>query len=226
MDKSFIEVYDNALPDDICDYLVSIFDRENNSDHSTVEEIRTSSDPDTGPTHFASGLHMKLSEEWFHYDSVIGDLDYIVSEKMVDYNNKYLLASNKENFHLIPDEWNLELDENEFDNPSVVSEYLKRMGDYSIKKYTHPDDGYHMWHHDWSALTYIIQRVLAVQFFLNDVEKGGETEFYHQGIKVKPKKGRLAIWPVGFTHTHRGNKPISNDKYVISTWATQKNLFR
>ena len=51
-------------------------------------------------------------------------------------------------------------------------------------------------------------------------------QFYHQELKIKPKKGRLVIWPVGFTHTHRGNRPISNDKYLISCWMTLRNIFR
>ena len=215
MENSFIEIYDNALPDDICDYLIQIFERENNTPGTMVEMLRSPSDPPTGPTSFVNGLEMKLGDEFFDLDSVIGDLDYIVLEKITEYNKKYLLADNKLNFDLITND-ELELDENEFDNPNVVSEYLTRMGEYIIKKYTHPNDGFHMWHHDWAPLTYLIQRVLAVQFFLNDVEDGGETEFYHQGIKVKPKKGRLVIFPTYFTHLHRGNKPISNDKYTVS----------
>ena len=55
-------------------------------------------------------------------------------------------------------------------------------------------------------------------FYLNDVKEGGETEFYHQKIKIKPKAGTLVLFPAGFTHTHKGNMPISNDKYIITTW--------
>ena len=32
MKNSFIEIYDNALPDDICNSLLSLFDRENMSE--------------------------------------------------------------------------------------------------------------------------------------------------------------------------------------------------
>ena len=54
--------------------------------------------------------------------------------------------------------------------------------------------------------------------YLNDVEEGGETEFLYQSRRVKPKRGRLAIWPAQFTHMHRGNPPLSGDKYVITGW--------
>jgi hypothetical protein len=60
--------------------------------------------------------------------------------------------------------------------------------------------------------------VLAFLYYLNDVEEGGETEFFYQGIKTKPKKGSLVIFPAGFTHTHKGNVPFSDDKYVVTSW--------
>jgi len=28
----------------------------------------------------------------------------------------------------------------------------------------------------------------------------------------------MAIFPGYFTHTHRGNTPISNDKYIFTSW--------
>jgi hypothetical protein len=54
--------------------------------------------------------------------------------------------------------------------------------------------------------------------YLNDVEVGGETEFLYPKIKVKPKKGSLVIFPSAYPFVHRGNKPISSDKYIIATW--------
>ena len=55
-------------------------------------------------------------------------------------------------------------------------------------------------------------------FYLNDVEEGGETEFYHQKLKIKPKKGTCVIFPTYFTHKHKGHIPISNDKYIMNVW--------
>jgi hypothetical protein len=55
-------------------------------------------------------------------------------------------------------------------------------------------------------------------FYLNDVEQGGETDFFYPNIKLKPKKGTMVIAPAGFTHTHRGNKPISDNKYILTSW--------
>ena len=57
-----------------------------------------------------------------------------------------------------------------------------------------------------------------MMLYLNDVDDGGETEFYHQKIKINPEKGKLAIFPTYWTHHHKGNPPISNNKYILNNW--------
>jgi hypothetical protein len=54
--------------------------------------------------------------------------------------------------------------------------------------------------------------------YLNDVNEGGETSFLYTGNKVKPRKGGLLIFPSAFPFVHRGEVPVSNDKYIIATW--------
>ena len=36
--------------------------------------------------------------------------------------------------------------------------------------------------------------------------------------RFKPEKNTLLVWPSQFTHVHRGNPPLSNDKYIITGW--------
>ena len=55
--------------------------------------------------------------------------------------------------------------------------------------------------------------------YLNDVIKiGGETEWYYQNYKVKPKRGLTVIWPTDFTHTHRGIPTVEEKKYIFTGW--------
>ena len=54
--------------------------------------------------------------------------------------------------------------------------------------------------------------------YLNDVTDGGETEFYHQQLKIKPKKGLTVIWPAGYTHVHRGITSNTETKYIATGW--------
>ena len=77
--------------------------------------------------------------------------------------------------------------------------------------------GYHIWHCEQSSKGTSC-RVAAFMFYLNDVEEGGETEFLYQRKRFKPKAGTLLIWPPSYTHTHRGNPPLSNDKYILTGW--------
>jgi hypothetical protein len=87
---------------------------------------------------------------------------------------------------------------------------------YQVQK-TEPGQGYHVWHCENSDRCYS-NRILAWTLFLNDIEEGGETEFLFQHMRVKPKVGTLVIWPAGFTHTHRGNPPLSKTKYIATGW--------
>ena len=77
--------------------------------------------------------------------------------------------------------------------------------------------GYHIWHFE-SMNREVSSRFLTWILYLNDVHEGGETEFLYQSMRVKPEQGTLVIWPAAFTHTHRGNPPLSNEKYIVTGW--------
>ena len=77
--------------------------------------------------------------------------------------------------------------------------------------------GYHNWHFESSSVD-SSNRLLFWLLYLNDVEEGGETEFLYQNTRVKPKTGTLIIAPASYTHTHRGNPPLSNVKYIATGW--------
>ena len=82
--------------------------------------------------------------------------------------------------------------------------------------------GFHDWHYENSGLQ-ASPRKLVVQLYLNTIEHGGETEFLYINKRIKAQQGRLIIFPAAFTHTHRGNPPIGQDKYIISTWAVSQD---
>lgn len=77
--------------------------------------------------------------------------------------------------------------------------------------------GFHGWHCE-NGHVETLNRLLAWTIYLNDVEEGGETEFLYQSERVKAEKGKIVIFPAGFMHTHRGNPPISNEKYILTGW--------
>ena len=62
-------------------------------------------------------------------------------------------------------------------------------------------------------------RHLTYMTYLNEVPgEGGETEFLYQKLKIKPKKGLTLIWPVDWTHTHRGIPALEDEKMIITGW--------
>jgi len=91
---------------------------------------------------------------------------------------------------------------------------------YEVKLQKTPiKGGYSVWHGEQGP-GMCATRVLSWMVYLNDVHEGGETEFLYQGFRQKAIKGTLVIWPASFTHTHRGNPPYSNEKYIITGWAS------
>lgn len=93
-----------------------------------------------------------------------------------------------------------------------------RHANYSFKvQKTKIGGGYHIWHYE-SGNRELCNRLLTWMVYLNDVHEGGETEFLYQHIRVKPEQGTLVIWPAAFTHAHRGNPPLSNEKYIVTGW--------
>ena len=62
------------------------------------------------------------------------------------------------------------------------------------------------------------RRFLVFFVYLNDVEEGGETEFPTLDLQVSPECGTILIFPATWTFLHRGNVPISNDKYILGSY--------
>ena len=89
--------------------------------------------------------------------------------------------------------------------------------DLKIQK-TLPTEGYHVWHIEHGKGHSNEPRAFVFSIYLNDVEDGGETEFLNFSKRVKPKTGRIVIWPAAFPYVHRGNPPLSGEKYILTSW--------
>ncbi|WHZ20409.1 MAG: hypothetical protein OJF55_002558 [Rhodanobacteraceae bacterium] len=113
-----------------------------------------------------------------------------------------------------------------------IDEYLKRynadvrldipipattlLAPLRIKRYL-PDaqEGFQL-HFD--SIGEVANRYLVYLWYLNDVEEGGETEFSSLGIKVRPRAGRLLMFPPYWMFQHTGRSPTSGEKYILSTY--------
>lgn len=86
----------------------------------------------------------------------------------------------------------------------------------NIQKYK-KEEAFFQWHCEVTG-AFNSHRILAFMTYLNDVKKGGETEFLYQKIKIKPQKGLTLIWPTNWMFTHRGITSFTEDKYIITGW--------
>lgn len=129
---------------------------------------------------------------------------------------------------------NAELDKLIYDRISVVwADYMQYFSGYGfMEAYFHGlnDSGYQIqkslknigkfnWHQDCALdISKPDLRHFSIIIYLNDVAKGGETEYFYQNRKIKPQTGKIIIVPAYPPWAHRGCVPISNDKYIINTF--------
>lgn len=85
-----------------------------------------------------------------------------------------------------------------------------------IKRYRAGHDEQFQPHFD--AIDAVANRYLVFLWYLNDVAEGGETRFCDLDITVAARAGRLLVFPPYWMFQHAGLPPISNDKYIVSTY--------
>ena len=87
---------------------------------------------------------------------------------------------------------------------------------FNIQKYF-PGDHFAALHTERSSLP-TLHRLFAWMTYLNDVDDGGQTNFGHYKIKIKPEIGKTLIWPAEWTHAHSGEILKSGKKYIVTGW--------
>jgi hypothetical protein len=96
---------------------------------------------------------------------------------------------------------------------------------FNLQRYA-PGEGFRSWHCDWTTsdeATEPIRRVLAWILYLNTLPEGG-TEFHWQEHHVEAEKGKLAIFPAGLSHIHRGRVSHEHTKTIATGWINAGSL--
>jgi len=187
--KDFIGVFDDAVPLDFCDDVVKHFDYVK---ASTLTSSRQE----------LEGVErLKKKDDTYFFQDEMDDSIQLMNSRILGEVNRAVVDC-------------VNLYFNEYD---ILHAHNYGIYSYRLQK-TPVGGGYHVWHHERGDIEHS-NRFLAFILYLNDVDEGGETEFHYYPRRVAAKKGRLLMFPAEFTHTHRGNSPLSNDKYVIATWA-------
>jgi len=193
--KDFIGVYDGYIPDQACDEAIELFKK-----YQEFNKVFTRFTSENITQDF------KNDKQLFCTPEILTDEEFNVNKL------KFLMS----NFDIALRHYYTETNIKKYVGENIFTDYVK------IQK-TLPSQGYHVWHIEHSCSREQIKRVLVYSIYLNDVEEGGETEFLYQSQRVKPVKGRIAIWPAGFPYAHRGNPPLSGEKYILTSWISYKD---
>lgn len=92
---------------------------------------------------------------------------------------------------------------------------------FQIQRYI-ANEGFYDYHHDF-LVENNKHRILTFLFYLNNVQEGGETEFFYGNFKINPIAGKCVLFPASWTFPHKGLMPISNDKYIVTGWLYYPN---
>ena len=87
---------------------------------------------------------------------------------------------------------------------------------FNIQKYSRGDH-FASLHSERTSLD-TLHRLFAWMTYLNDVDDGGQTNFSHYGIKIKPETGKTLIWPAEWTHAYAGEILKNGTKYIVTGW--------
>ncbi len=89
---------------------------------------------------------------------------------------------------------------------------------FNIQKYSRGDH-FSSIHSERTTLN-TLHRLFAWMTYLSDVDvnDGGQTNFDHYRIKIKPEIGKTLIWPAEWTHAHTGEILKNGTKYIVTGW--------
>jgi hypothetical protein len=84
---------------------------------------------------------------------------------------------------------------------------------YSMLKYRSGEE--YKAHYDGGTMS---GRAVSALVYLNSDYEGGEIEFPHFGIKIKPEAGMMLLFPSNFAYRHIAHPIRSGTKYSLVTW--------
>jgi len=195
-------IYENeySIPDLLCNEIICKYEKNKNLHYQGLthggvqKQIKDTRD-------FLIPKCNQENDEWYKIEQFLyKELknNFNSYKKYINNTNNFLPQNNYNNYYEI-------LSKSQHVENFMIQKYIKQNG-----KYSYHDDFFN----DFKNKRH---RTVTYLWYLNDVEQGGETEFWGN-YKIKPKKGKLIFFPASWCFPHRGNMPISNDKYIITGW--------
>lgn len=224
--QHFIVEFKQALNKEFCQHLIHKFEQD-----PRQQQGRVGSGVDLTKKN-SSDIHLSTLPEWQSEHQAIND---VISQGLVQYVKAYPHIITGAISPSIQDAKTGEVRTIDADALAKMSDEqinqlvqsIFELDDINMQKYVAKTGNFGHWHsehypHPSDPKQKSLHRTLLWLVYLNDVAEGGETDFFYQQASIKPSQGSLVISPCGFTHTHRGRTPISNDKYVLASWVMYK----
>jgi len=190
--SSFIHHREKVFSEDFCENLIDLFKKKEQNQETY-----------TGAMASGVNLSVKNTKEI----NLFEHMDLLEKENFFDKINDELSNHFLGN---LPYKYYFDSDSNLF-NEKCKYETCQ------LQKYIRGEGHYERWHVEVENLS-SSKRIFSMIVYLNNVFEGGETEFLYSSEKIKPTRGSIVIFPSNFPFVHRGLKPLSNDKFIISTW--------
>lgn len=181
--NDFIHIHDNVLETDTCNFLIDLFEDQENKHEVIVNDRKPNF------VQFNLTENSTISKE-------VTDIHNLLIQKTIKYRDMYYETYDKRVF---PEKHAFE--------------------QFRIKRYNPEEDQAFDTHvdvvdHDTS------RRYISFMWYLNNVDEGGETVFLD--LKIKPELGKLVVFPPLWMFPHMGKDPISNSKYILTTYLHYK----
>jgi hypothetical protein len=194
---NFIKEFENSIPDILCDKLIDMYEESTDKFpgqtlYGVNKDVKNTND-----------VTIPKNEKW---EKINAFLYKELMSKLKDYIQH--ISPEKEIVLFVNDKqhrFSYFNDRPLFTEGFLIQKYDKNLGQFVY----HNDFAIHENKESYRVLTFL--------WYLNEVEQGGETEFWGNYI-IKPKKGKLLLFPTSWTYPHSGKIPISSDKYIITGW--------
>ena len=193
--KDYIKVFDDALDSEICKKIIFEFEKDWPSQVSTG-----GNDPIYVSDNFSNfkkftEIDFSIAKHWKN------KYDPIMTNVILKYTKKYF---------------------DDINYPTHLRVNKFKYEEFRIKKYTENTNDRIDVHTDATGLV-LNNRWLSLFWYLNDVESGGETKLTDINYYIKPKTGRLLIFPPMWMFPHAGLPVISGTKYILHTYLHYSN---
>jgi hypothetical protein len=191
----YIYEYQNFVPENICDEIVSLVESSDISSeiwNNSRNQYRNNSKINlTGFINHVDRNRHAIDQNSFHN---VRNADAMAHEIFTKANFQYLKDCPSLSF-------------------VMMRQNIQNFGSYYVYR-TYDEKDYYDWHVDYDENE---ENLLSYLWYLNDDFSGGKLMFLNDKFSIQPKKGSLICFPVGHWWVHKSSPLKSGKKKVVWT---------